>query len=430
MSYREEFEKWVRTEMTGFAGGVVLAADLTDSDWDYFTKAAEVAWRAWQAARAQDGGLCHCNARQDLLEIHRVAAHIAGVELPTEDDQLTVKRVKQMAMLINQMSGWLDEARAQGGEAVVTVTNANSKESTEEPVATMSARDWLRLSRLPPGTKLYTHPSAKNTEKLTDLITTKDEYIGFLQAQVKQFKNRATTPHLSASVPDPDLQVIEQRDYWEEKATELAEDVGKHFGFEVGEHSSANCPVQTAIDQMGEIEAARSQGGESEDPYLDACEAIDDGVHALVNALGMSMEYFDGEGAQAYETAEGLKRIAAMLEPLGLKYDPDEGDITHPSASVPESEIARRTLNKLRAACVGMTGTQIRQMLDGLVTTTPQPAEKTCTWTEDEGMWNSECGYGLWYEDGTPSECGQKYCPKCGKPCLEVLNPPAEGAEP
>lgn len=56
MTEREEFEKWVRTEMKGFAGGVELAPDLTDSDWDYFTKAAEVAWRAWQAARAHDGG--------------------------------------------------------------------------------------------------------------------------------------------------------------------------------------------------------------------------------------------------------------------------------------------------------------------------------------------------------------------------------------
>lgn len=64
----------------------------------------------------------------------------------------------------------------------------------------------------------------------------------------------------SAQKVDPDLQLIEQRDHWEEKATELAETVGSHFGFDVGEHSSANCPVRAAIDQIGEHNADRAQG--------------------------------------------------------------------------------------------------------------------------------------------------------------------------
>lgn len=44
------------------------------------------------------------------------------------------------------------------------------------------------------------------------------------------------------------LKEIESRDYWEEKATELAERVGEYFGLNVGEHSNANCPVQTALE--------------------------------------------------------------------------------------------------------------------------------------------------------------------------------------
>jgi len=48
---------------------------------------------------------------------------------------------------------------------------------------------------------------------------------------------------------------IGQRDYWESKATELANDIGKALGFEVGEHSSANCPVQNAIDGVFEMDA-------------------------------------------------------------------------------------------------------------------------------------------------------------------------------
>ncbi len=43
-------------------------------------------------------------------------------------------------------------------------------------------------------------------------------------------------------------QIITERDYWEEKATELATDIGAALGFEVGEHSNINCPVQNAID--------------------------------------------------------------------------------------------------------------------------------------------------------------------------------------
>lgn len=43
-------------------------------------------------------------------------------------------------------------------------------------------------------------------------------------------------------------QVMKERDYWEEKATELAVDIGEHFGYNVGEHSSDNCPVTNAID--------------------------------------------------------------------------------------------------------------------------------------------------------------------------------------
>lgn len=45
-----------------------------------------------------------------------------------------------------------------------------------------------------------------------------------------------------------ELKNIALRDYWEDKATELADDIGKALGFEVGEHSSDNCPVQNAID--------------------------------------------------------------------------------------------------------------------------------------------------------------------------------------
>ncbi|WP_373078671.1 hypothetical protein [Zhongshania sp.] len=47
--------------------------------------------------------------------------------------------------------------------------------------------------------------------------------------------------------------VIAERDYWETKATELANDIGEALGFDVGEHNNMNCPVQNAIDGVAEM---------------------------------------------------------------------------------------------------------------------------------------------------------------------------------
>ena len=47
--------------------------------------------------------------------------------------------------------------------------------------------------------------------------------------------------------------LIAERDHWEEKATELANDIGAALGFEVGEHSNINCPIQRAIDGVYEM---------------------------------------------------------------------------------------------------------------------------------------------------------------------------------
>lgn len=43
-----------------------------------------------------------------------------------------------------------------------------------------------------------------------------------------------------------------QRDQWEEKATTLAMAVGENCGIDVGEHSSDNCPVMTALEALGQ----------------------------------------------------------------------------------------------------------------------------------------------------------------------------------
>ena len=43
------------------------------------------------------------------------------------------------------------------------------------------------------------------------------------------------------------LELIDERDSWEERATALADAVGEYFGVPVGEHTSANCPINEAM---------------------------------------------------------------------------------------------------------------------------------------------------------------------------------------
>jgi len=43
------------------------------------------------------------------------------------------------------------------------------------------------------------------------------------------------------------MELIDERDGWEERATALADAVGEYFGVPVGEHKSANCPISEAM---------------------------------------------------------------------------------------------------------------------------------------------------------------------------------------
>ncbi|EKA5635945.1 hypothetical protein OKZ62_001849 [Vibrio navarrensis] len=52
-------------------------------------------------------------------------------------------------------------------------------------------------------------------------------------------------------LPNSELEeIINARDDWEERATELASEIGKLLNVEVGEHSSANCPVNNALEAI------------------------------------------------------------------------------------------------------------------------------------------------------------------------------------
>ncbi|MCZ4337825.1 hypothetical protein [Shewanella colwelliana] len=49
------------------------------------------------------------------------------------------------------------------------------------------------------------------------------------------------------------VEEIENRDHWEERASKLAYAVGEHFSESVGEHSSANCPINNAHELLNQI---------------------------------------------------------------------------------------------------------------------------------------------------------------------------------
>ena len=61
--------------------------------------------------------------------------------------------------------------------------------------------------------------------------------LDYIENSIDRFKSQPTAQ---------EDKLIEERDHWEEKATDLADAVGKHFGADVGEHTSANCPIEEA----------------------------------------------------------------------------------------------------------------------------------------------------------------------------------------
>jgi hypothetical protein len=68
--------------------------------------------------------------------------------------------------------------------------------------------------------------------------------ISILERSISSLKKELEELNLSIA------EEITNRDYWEEKATEIAHEVGLYFDIEVGDHSSMNCPVQNAFDYV------------------------------------------------------------------------------------------------------------------------------------------------------------------------------------
>lgn len=53
-------------------------------------------------------------------------------------------------------------------------------------------------------------------------------------------------------------------------------------------------------------------------------------------------------------------------------------------------------------------------------------APDTCTWTENDGFWETGCDDSFHFEDYTPPTPNNfRFCPFCGKPLIEHPETPA-----
>jgi len=58
-------------------------------------------------------------------------------------------------------------------------------------------------------------------------------------------------------------------------------------------------------------------------------------------------------------------------------------------------------------------------------------SENACTWTydEDDDKWDTACGDAFCFESATPKEHHYNFCPRCGKPMLELIPIPENNDE-
>ncbi len=134
---------------------------------------------------------------------------------------------------------------------------------------------------------------------------------------------------------------ITERDHWEDKATELANDTGEALGFDVGEHSNMNCPVQNAIDGVAEM---RSQ--------------IDD-WHKLAEVEGQ-------EAVATLTVNETTMSASYHLDPLSVLPIGEHSLYTHPApAKVPDIFTTSDATEYLFRNQTKVTSDEVRCIVEG-----------------------------------------------------------------
>lgn len=132
------------------------------------------------------------------------------------------------------------------------------------------------------------------------------------------------------------LEEIKNRDEWEDRATQLADEVGAYFDVPVGEHSSCNCPIEEARKilngeyktnsqkdkRIAELEAEFAAANQQAAKF-DALQADYSAKYAAETALRLGLQ------AELAALREGAKELCAPRDrsPLWLLIydDPEVG---------------------------------------------------------------------------------------------------------
>ena len=96
-----------------------------------------------------------------------------------------------------------------------------------------------------------THFTQWSNDQLIRAYSTKCSEIRELQKNIADNKGEYSRAIEKAKKLDEnETQLITERDNLEQKATELANLIGKYLNVYIGEHTSANCPIQNAINAL------------------------------------------------------------------------------------------------------------------------------------------------------------------------------------
>lgn len=98
----------------GFMAGIIASGqDAVISELKQLLATTKAELESWRRVAERLEGEKQA-AKAELTAIHRIAAHVAGVEPITDGDTLAVRRVKEMAQMINWLSEDLDQPQREG----------------------------------------------------------------------------------------------------------------------------------------------------------------------------------------------------------------------------------------------------------------------------------------------------------------------------
>ena len=124
------------------------------------------------------------------------------------------------------------------------------------------------------------------------------EYVLSFGAALNRIYNYDQLIKRNADLDKAICEEIENRDHWEERASKLAYAVGEYFGESVGEHSSANCPINNAHELLNQVPIISDE--------LEAIKGTSTEVKSQIE-YGMTLAAYMIAGANLWPWHKGYK---------------------------------------------------------------------------------------------------------------------------